>query len=79
MKRPKDGKHNATATLAGTRRGSREMSTSSNPRKQHYTAVLAANARALGYHNGKRIGKVTALEKQQAAAARAAQAAGGKK
>ena len=55
------------------------MSTSSNPRKQHYTAILAANARALGYHNGKRIGKVTALEKQQTAAARAAQAAGGKK
>ena len=29
------------------------MGTSSNPRKQHYTAILAANARALGYHNGK--------------------------
>ena len=55
------------------------MGNRSGGNKKHYTAILAENARALGYHNGKRIGKQSALERQQAAAACAAQATQGVK
>lgn len=46
---------------AGTRTASIPMEipmgTSSNSRKVHFTKLLADNARAYGYLNGKRIGK----------------------